>query len=155
MNDDLSLAVTHEVRDRCLCLQAQRAARALARRFDDALRPLELTNGQFSLLMALNRPHPPRVGDLVSLLAIDRTTLTAALKPLQRRGLVISEADPADARSRRLRLTASGRNTLKRALPVWRATHAVLDGELGQTRAQRLHRDLGRVAAAGADGEVM
>ncbi len=30
--------------------------RALARRFDDALRPVDLTNGQFSLLMSLNRP---------------------------------------------------------------------------------------------------
>jgi hypothetical protein len=43
------------VRDCCLCLHVQRAARALARRFDDAFRPLDLTNGQFSLLMSLNR----------------------------------------------------------------------------------------------------
>ena len=50
------------VRDHCLCLHAQRAARALGRRFDDALRPFGLTNGQFSLLMALNRPEPPPMG---------------------------------------------------------------------------------------------
>ena len=37
------------VKDRCLCLHVQRAARALARRFDEELRPFELTNGQFSL----------------------------------------------------------------------------------------------------------
>jgi hypothetical protein len=39
MRGDLPLTVTHEVRDRCLCLHVQRAARAIARRFDEALRP--------------------------------------------------------------------------------------------------------------------
>ena len=79
---------TLEVRDACLCLHVQRAARALGRRFDEAFRPLDLTNGQFSLLMSLNRPQPPSIGSVASLLAMDRTTLTAALKPLVRRGLV-------------------------------------------------------------------
>src|ERR1700733_2686081 len=79
---------TLRVRDSCLCLHVQRAARALARRFDEALRPLGLTNGQFSLLMSLNRPKPPAMSAVASLLAMDRTTLTAALKVLERRGLV-------------------------------------------------------------------
>src|ERR1700720_3325336 len=87
---------TLEVRDSCLCLHVQRAARALARRFDDALRPLGLTNGQFSLLMSLNRPKPPGMAAVASLLAMDRTTLTAALKPLERRGLVKVMADRLD-----------------------------------------------------------
>src|SRR5215217_7749083 len=68
-------AVTLTVRDTCLCLHVQRAARALARRFDDALRPLGLTNGQFSLLMSLNRPKPSGIGSVAALLAMDRTTL--------------------------------------------------------------------------------
>jgi DNA-binding MarR family transcriptional regulator len=70
---------TLEVRDSCLCLHAQRAARALARRFDEVLRPVGLTNGQFSLLMSLNRPEPPPMKPVADLLAMDRTTLTAAL----------------------------------------------------------------------------
>src|SRR5580692_11704919 len=84
------------VRDTCLCLHLQRAARSLARRFDDALRPLGLTNGQFSLMMSLNRPEPPGMASVASLLAMDRTTLTAALKPLARRGLVRVAKDPSD-----------------------------------------------------------
>ena len=75
-------AFTHHVRDHCLCLHVQRAARALARRFDDALRPVGLTQGQFSLLTALNRTEPPTIGAVADLLALDRTTLTANLKPL-------------------------------------------------------------------------
>src|SRR6185312_150652 len=90
------------VRDTCLCLHVQRAARALARRFDDALRPLDLTHGQFSLLTSLNRPAPPTIGSVAELLAMDRTTLTANLKPLERRGLLKVTVDKEDKRSRRL-----------------------------------------------------
>src|SRR6202522_2961257 len=103
-----SLAFTHHVRDHCLCLHVQRAARALARRFDDALRPFGLTNGQFSLLMSMNRPEPPGMAAVASLLAMDRTTLTAALKPLQRQGLIRVTADPRDRRGRLMTLTARG-----------------------------------------------
>src|ERR1035438_5518381 len=102
MPDELPFVATHEVRDACLCLHVQRAARALGRRFDVALRPLELTHGQFSLLISLNRPEPPTLGSVASLLARDRTTLTANLKPLERRRLVKVSVDKEDKRSRRL-----------------------------------------------------
>lgn len=126
----VSHATTLHVRDTCLCLAAQRAARALARQFDVALRPLGLTNGQFSLLMALNRPEPPPLGAVAGLLAMDRTTLTAALKPLERRGLVALSVDPADRRSRRPSLTPQGQALLAEALPIWTTTHAALDADL-------------------------
>src|SRR5260370_34615111 len=97
---DVSFATTLHIRDRCLCLHVQRAARMVARCFDDTLRPLGLTNGQFSLLTSLNRPQPARMGSIAALLAMDRTTLTAALKPLERRGLVDVAGDPACRRRR-------------------------------------------------------
>ncbi|HSZ17111.1 MAG TPA: MarR family transcriptional regulator [Terracidiphilus sp.] len=125
------------VRDCCLCLHVQRAARLLARRFDEALRPFELTNGQFSLLISLNRPEPPSMGPVASLLAMDRTTLTAALKPLERRGLVRVSLDPSDRRSRILLLTQKGHDLLLRAVPVWERTHQEIDSLLpGQVPAQ-------------------
>lgn len=132
MSDDAMIPyeTTLFVRDNCLCLQAQRAARALARRFDDALRPVGLTNGQFSLLMALNRPEPPPMGPVAAVLAMDRTTLTAALKPLERRGLVVVEPDPRDRRGRLLRLTQDGRRLLTEAFPIWKETHAKVDAQL-------------------------
>lgn len=115
------------VRDCCLCLHVQRAARALARRFDEALRPFDLTNGQFSLLMSLNRPEPPPMGPVASLLAMDRTTLTAALKPLERRGLVEVSHHPMDRRNRVLKLTPKGRKLLASAMPVWQSTHHTVE----------------------------
>src|SRR6201982_141287 len=107
-NRPLPYATTLEVRDRCLCLHVQRAARALARRFEEAFRPFNLPRGQFSLLMSLNRPEPPTIGSVSALLAMDRTTLTAALKPLERRGLVKVSIDKEDKRSRRVSITFAG-----------------------------------------------
>jgi len=141
-----TLETTHEVRDACLCLHLQRAARALARRFDDALRPIGLTNGQFSLMISLNRPEPPGMASVASLLGMDRTTLTAALKPLQRRGLVKITADPKDRRGRIMTLTAKGRNLLVRAVPVWRSTHAALEALLPEGDPDRLRKNLRSVS---------
>jgi DNA-binding MarR family transcriptional regulator len=140
--DDLPFETTLEVRDTCLCLHLQRAARAVARRFDASLRPLGLTSGQFSLLMSLNRPEPASIGNVSTLLAMDRTTLTANLKPLERRGLVTVAADAADKRTRRLTLTAAGRALLCAAVPAWRRTHAEIELQLAGSRPDRLRADL-------------
>src|SRR3546814_4983015 len=84
--EELPYEVTQRVRDSCVCLNVQRAARALARRFDDALRPDGLTNGQFSLMMSMNRTQPPRIGEESAVLAMDGNTLTGNRKQLERRG---------------------------------------------------------------------
>ena len=131
MSKAVPFETTHLVRDSCLCFHVQRAARALARRFDAALRPISLTNQQFSLLMSLNRPTPAMMGDVASLFAMDRTTLTAALKPLERRGLVVVTVGPVDRRSRLIALTPSGRTLLSSAVPIWKRTHAAVEGLLG------------------------
>ena len=138
----LPLAITVEVRDTCLCLHLQRATRAVARRFDAALRPLNLTNGQFSLLMSLNREEAPSIGSISTLLAMDRTTLTANLKPLERRGLVQVSIDEADKRTRRLELTPAGRELLIAAVPIWRQTHAIVENLLPRANCGELRVDL-------------
>jgi DNA-binding MarR family transcriptional regulator len=138
----LPLAATHFVRDTCLCLHVQRAARALARRFDDALRPVELTSGQFSLLMSLNRPEAPTMGSVATLLAVDRTTLTASLKPLERRGLIRISVDKEDKRSRRLAITAAGRALLRKAYPLWHETHVETEFRIAHGSADSLRKAL-------------
>jgi len=129
---------TAHVRDNCLCLAAQRGARVLARHFDEAFRPFGLTNGQFSLLMSLNRPEPASIGAVASLLAMDRTTLTAALKPLERDGLVEIAVDPADRRGRLLTLTKAGHRRLAAAVPVWQREHARIEKLLDDADALRV-----------------
>lgn len=138
----LPFEITLLVRDTCLCLHLQRAARVVARRFDDALRPLNLTNGQFSLLMSLNRPQPASISSVSAVLAMDRTTVTANLKPLERRGLVSVMANDADKRRRHLTLTPAGRALLTAALPIWRQTHAAIEGQLPRSDPDGLRADL-------------
>ncbi|GGL55312.1 MarR family winged helix-turn-helix transcriptional regulator [Wenxinia marina] len=124
------IETVREIRDRCLCLATQRAARRLARRFDRLFAPLGITNGQFSLMVALCGEWRPRLGELADFLAMDSTTLTAATKALAKRGLLTMEVDETDARVRRPRLTDEGRTLVAQAVPLWKAEHARLDAEL-------------------------
>jgi len=130
MSTQIPFEMTLHVRDHCLCLHLQRAARRIARLFDDELRGLELTSGQFSLLMSLNRPVPPTISSVAELLAMDRTTLTANLKPLTRRGWLEMLVDEKDKRSRRLVLTDAGRAVLAKAVPIWRKVHGEIEDSL-------------------------
>lgn len=123
-------ATTIHIRDHCLCLHAQRAARRLSRHFDEAMRPVGITSGQFSLLNGLNRPEPPTISAVASLLAMDRSTVTANLKPLERQGLVRIEADPEDRRGRRIALTEEGLALLAAATPIWTREHAAIEATL-------------------------
>jgi DNA-binding MarR family transcriptional regulator len=115
--------VARRIGDTCLCLDVQRASRAIGRRFDEAFRPLGLNNWQFSLLMTLTRPTPHTMSSLAECLAMDRTTTTANLRPLERRGLVEVRRDEQDARARRIVLTDAGRVLLAEAVDRWRATN--------------------------------
>jgi DNA-binding MarR family transcriptional regulator len=142
----LSPAVTRKVGDTCLCFHVQRAARALARNFDDAFRPLGLTNHQFSLMMSLNRPQPPAMREVAQLLGLDRTTLTAALKSLERRRLVRIRTDRADRRNRRLLITRAGLTLLAKAYPLWKATHAEIEARLAPSDPEQLRTSLLRLA---------
>ena len=140
--DELPFDTTLRVRDTCMCLHVQRAARAVARRYDEALRPMGLTNFQFSLLMSLNRPKAPTMGQVSSLLAMDRTTLTANLKPLERRGLLTVSADPEDRRSRLLALTPAGRSLLAAAMPAWEKTQEAVEQLVAEAGPDLLRAEL-------------
>jgi DNA-binding MarR family transcriptional regulator len=72
---------------------------------------------------------------------MDRTSPTAMLKPLERRGLVTVCAGEHDRRARYLTIKPEGA-TLNSALPVWRETHAALDHALRTVVAARLRSDL-------------
>ena len=82
------------------------------------------------------------MGAVASLLAMDRTTLTAALKLLQRRGLVKVAEDARDRRSRLTTLTAKGRSLLVRAVPIWRRTHFEIEALLQHGEPERLRKNL-------------
>jgi DNA-binding MarR family transcriptional regulator len=92
--------------------------------------------------MSLNRPEAPGMASVASLLAMDRTTLTAAVKPLQRRGLVKVTADPRDRRGRLMTLSAKGRDLLVQAVPVWQRTHMEVEAQLQDGDPEQLRKNL-------------
>jgi DNA-binding MarR family transcriptional regulator len=140
----VSPEIARSVAEACLCLHVQRAARALARHFDDVFRPLEITSGQYSLLMSLNRPAPT-MGDTAEFLAMDRTTLTAALKPLERRGLVRVMPDENDRRIKRLSLTPAGNAVLSKAYALWQEFHGAIEAEMASPSADAMRNGLIRM----------
>ncbi|HEU0277277.1 MAG TPA: MarR family winged helix-turn-helix transcriptional regulator [Rhodanobacteraceae bacterium] len=125
---------------RCLCLAARRAARAITREFDQALRPCGLRATQFTLLAALRLAGPQAIGALAELLSSDRTTLTRNLAVLERRGWVTFKDDSDDARIRIATVTTRGAHALTAALPAWRATQQRLTAEIGTQTAASLRK---------------
>jgi DNA-binding MarR family transcriptional regulator len=119
----------------CNCLAIRRAARGLARHYDEAFRPLDLNNGQFSMLAAIAGLQPAGIQRIGEVLGMDRTTVTAALKPLERRGLVEVGVAEDDGRGRAVRLTDAGTRLLEQAIPLWQATQRAVVGAIGGTAA--------------------
>ncbi len=117
----LPLEATDAIAETCLCLHVQTAGRAVARHADDVFRPLGLTSGQFAMLLTLHRAAPVTVGDLAKRLTMDPSTATADLKPLERRGLVVSRSHASDGRVRLVALTDFGRAVLAGAIEFWAA----------------------------------
>jgi DNA-binding MarR family transcriptional regulator len=88
-------------------------------------------------MMALSGPQPPPLGRIADVLGMDRTSLTAMLKPLERRGWVEVRVDARDRRGRQPVLTPEGRAALARALPVWESEHAAVEAALDAPDALR------------------
>lgn len=143
----LTPTMAASVEQMCLSFAAQKAARALGRRYDAALRPTGLSNWQFTLLMMLIREEPPTISALAQYLATDRTTVTANLKPLERRGLVSVQNDAQDARVRRVALSDEGRALLSEALPLWQQAQ-----DSAARRLAEIDQDAFRAAAAALSG---
>lgn len=116
--------IANELKTACVCLNVRRAARQVARRYDEAFRPLGLTSGQFSILSALLRDGAVPLGALADILGMDRTTLNRNLKPLEEERLIVTSATKEDRRVRGLSLTKKGRALLDRAIPIWRTAQA-------------------------------
>lgn len=137
-----------DVHQQCYCLNAQRAARRLARLYDQGLRPFGLNHGQYSLLMLVAGMQPVGVGQVADELVMDRTTVTAAVKPLERRRLLDTTVSPSDHRQRLLSLTPSGHALLSEACIEWQAMQEAVQRH---RPASGLRKNLRQLAATATD----
>ncbi len=80
-----------------------------------------LTTQRWAVMGALSRPEVAEgmvVGDLARYLKVSRQSLSGITTRLEQDGLIATEPDPDDRRSRRLRLTSQGEQMWhQRALP--------------------------------------
>ena len=126
-------AQLNQVADLCTCFNLRKATRVVTQFFDQALQPSGLLVTQFTILVAIALSTPRTVNALAQSLAMDRTTLTRNLKPLEREGLI--QIQPGqDQRTRVISLTAQGQATLAAAFPLWEHAQADIVEKLGQTR---------------------
>jgi len=114
----------------CVCVTLRRAARAFSQVYDEALAPSGLRITQFSLLRAIARLEPVTIGDLAQAQALDRTTLSRNLMPLERAGF-LRQAPGADRRTSEVQVTPAGHAAIARALPLWRKTQLRIRHEFG------------------------
>jgi DNA-binding MarR family transcriptional regulator len=132
----------------CTCFAARQAARYLTAAYDQALSPSNLRSTQFSILYRLARNGPLTIGKLAESMAMDRTTLSANLKPLDRDGLL--EIVPGeDRRARKVVITNAGLSRFRTAFPLWQAVQRQFEDSFGQKRAEALRRSLRSVLQSG------
>lgn len=128
----------------CACINLRRASRAITEFYDWALAPSGLKVTQYALLRAVFRAGAVTLTDLAERVALDRTTLSRNLAPLQRRGLV-RMSPGADRRVRQAGLTPAGERAMERALPLWQKAQAQVRERLGATGLDQLGAILARI----------
>ncbi len=109
-----------------------------------------MTTAQFTLLNALARVGPITQGRLGRLLALDSTTLTRTLRPLEANRWLRCEAGK-DRREREIKLTAAGRAQLERAIPAWERAQQRLRTQLGEERWEMMLSGLSMLVKAARD----
>jgi DNA-binding MarR family transcriptional regulator len=122
----------------CLCLASRRAARAITRAFDRALRVHGLRATQFTLLATLSLKGEQTIGDLADFIGADRTTMTRNVALAEDVGLLVVRTHPKDARVRVAAITPAGDKTLEAAFATWREVQAQLSGVIGPEAADGL-----------------
>lgn len=130
----------------CACANVRRAARAMTQVYDRALRASGLNSSQFTLLQTLEQAGPVTQGRLGEILALDSTTLSRTLRPLEARRWLRCERGE-DRRERAISLTALGRGQLDRARPAWERAQRQLKSRLGGERWDDLLAELAALAA--------
>ena len=131
----------------CACLKVRRAARAVTRAYDEALRPVGLRATQVSVLVAVAVGGAQSIAALAQSLDMDRTTLTRNLGPLQSEGLV-ALGEEGWRRSRKLGITEKGRARVRKSIPLWEAAQRDLKRRLGEAAWPGMHKALERLIQA-------
>ncbi|WP_321927566.1 MULTISPECIES: MarR family winged helix-turn-helix transcriptional regulator [Paraburkholderia] len=137
-----------DIDGRCNCLAARQASRYLTAAYDRALSPVGLRATQFSILHKLASAGPLTIGELAKIIAMDRTTLSTNLKPLERDGLLEIRTGE-DRRAREAHITNAGVKRYHQAFPMWTAVQDEFESSYGMRDAAALRKSLRSVLETG------
>ncbi|MFZ5610140.1 MAG: MarR family winged helix-turn-helix transcriptional regulator [Pseudomonadota bacterium] len=129
----------------CACGNLRRATRVVTRQFDEVFRALGLRSTQVVILMHVGEQGTAILSALARKLAMDASTLTRNLNPLEEAGLIVAEKTPA-GRRRSVKLTDAGIAMLRRALPLWQKAQASVTASFDGAEWERLRGTLDRLA---------
>ena len=122
----------------CACANLRQVTRAITQFYDAILQPTGLRATQFTVLVTISLNGQLTMTELAQQLGMDRTTLTRNLKPLEKQGLVKSQAGE-DKRTREVTITDQGKERVKKSLPLWeRAQQQVVESLGAETFNQLL-----------------
>jgi DNA-binding MarR family transcriptional regulator len=110
--------------------------------YDRHFQSAGVTAAQFTILGKLASQSEVRIADLATEMVMDRTTVSRALKPLEREGSIKFELDKDDARVHLLTLTEHGKLVYERAKKAWRNAHDEVERKFGKERTRALRREL-------------
>ena len=121
----------------CYCAALRAATRKTTALYDEALAPAGIGLAQFSLMRRVERAGAVSLTELARLAELDRSTVGRNVKVLERMGLV-TEVIAADQRETAVALTEAGRETLRRARPLWQDAQRRVEAAIGAERAETL-----------------
>jgi DNA-binding MarR family transcriptional regulator len=131
-------ALARELQQTCLGFRVRRLNRRVTRLYEDALRPHGIRIAQLNILVALGLRDTWRSSDIARALDLERSTLSRNLDRLITRKWVAVGPAAEDRSVQVLRLTASGRRAVEKAIPAWREAqaHALarIEAELADVR---------------------
>lgn len=123
--------------DTCHCILLRKASRKVSSYYDEALAPLGVNIGQFSLLRNINRLAPVSLTDLGARVDLDRSTVGRNAKVLERMGLV-AIGHGEDQREAMLTITDQGHAILRDGTPLWDSVQDDIEARLGPEKTRQL-----------------
>ena len=129
----MKLKTRKELLAECACFDLRKATRAVSRMYDEFLRDRGVNITQFSLLRLICAEKELSISTLGRYMAMDRTSITRALAPLERDGLLHSRPG-ADRRMRIVSVSGKGRKLIENAEPEWHKAQEALMEIVGEDR---------------------
>src|SRR5215475_11645704 len=132
--------------DTCACTRVRTAARLMTRAYDEALRPSGLSAAQLAILAAVDVGEATSIAELSKRLAMDRTTLSRNLRPLEKARWIRLGAE-GWKRSKTVQVTSEGRQRLAAAKSLWEEAQTSFLKRFGRTEWKRVETDLKEISA--------